>query len=313
MNSPRHEAFGGRPLLLAPAGSLGVVRAALASGADAVYAGLSGWSRGGSRRELDVDELQTAQREALAAGRELQVALNTIPKPEERRRLREVLPRLLDIGIRTVIVNDLGLLASLRRRFGGLRLTASIGCGARTVADVAFYRDLGADAVVLPGTVSPAEAGEITAVGGISVEIMIHMAEEFVLLGKCWMPSYLHLKPLAHEDGGEPLPAVRLTGSVKRGGVGACYRICQQPWELFDGDRHADTRLLPSRQISRVGDVQAYAEAGVEVLKLQGRSLPPGDLARLVRRYRDAIDSRPAALPDEGSPLLPAAWTVLGR
>src|SRR6266498_2489861 len=183
------------PRLPAPAGSLEAVEAALDAGTDAVYVGLKGWSRGGARRELDWPELVDAQRRAASAGRGLQVALNTIPRPQERAQLFERVPALLDLGIDEVIVNDVGILAALSRRFPHLRLTASIGCGAQTLADAAFFRDLGAQAVVLPGTVSPAEMREIRTVGGICIEIMIHMVEAFVLLGKCWMPSYVHLKP----------------------------------------------------------------------------------------------------------------------
>ena len=274
--------------------------AALDAGADAVYVGLAGWSRGGARGEVSWDELVAAQRAAVAAGRELHVAINTIPKPRQRARLFEAIPPLLDLGIRDVIVNDVGILSALRKRFPELRLTASIGCGAQTVADVAFFRDLGAHAVVLPGTVGPDELREIRTIRGITIEVMLHMAEEFILLGKCWMPSYVHLKPTE----------ARQTGSMKRGGVGACFRICQQPWELFDGERHVDTRLFPSRQISRIGDVGAYAEAGVDVLKLQGRSLPPDLLASLVRRYRKAIDAR---TPIQETAALPPMWTVVGR
>jgi putative protease len=312
------------PVLLAPAGSPEAVLAALEAGADAVYVGLKGWSRGGARRELDWDELAAARRLVALAGRKIQVALNTIPKPEERARLFDSIPALLDLEIDEVIVNDVGTLSALSRRFPDLRLTASIGCGAQTVADVAFFRDVGASAVVLPGTVSPGEVREIRAVRGISLEIMIHMVDEFILLGKCWMPSYVHLKP-------SPLPAVfpsgaadacdlpegairglRQTGSVKRGGVGACFRICQQPWELYASGQRVDARLFPSRQISRVAEVQAYAEAGVDVLKLQGRSLPVERLAPLVRRYRNAIDGRTAA--EEARPAeLPRTWAVVGR
>ncbi len=276
------------------------VEAALDAGADAVYVGLAGWSRGGVRGEVTWDELVAAQRAVIAAGRELHVAINTIPKPRQRARLFECIPPLLDLGVRDVIVNDVGILSALRKRFPELRLTASIGCGAQTVADVAFFRDLGAHAVVLPGTVGPDELREIRTIRGITIEVMLHMAEEFVLLGKCWMPSYVHLKPTE----------VRQTGSMKRGGVGACFRICQQPWELFDGERHVDTRRFPSRQISRIGDVDAYAEAGVDVLKLQGRSLPPDLLASLVRRYRKAIDAR---TPIAETAALPPMWTVVGR
>jgi len=308
------------PLLLAPAGSLGAVGAALDAGADAVYVGLEGWSRGGARRELDWDDLNAAQREAASAGRRLQVALNTIPKPRERVRLFERVPALLDLGIDEVIVNDIGILAALARRFPELRLTASIGCGAQTVADVAFFRDLGASAVVLPGTVSPAEAREIAAVRGIKVEIMVHMIEEFVLLGKCWIPSYVHLKPSPLPDVAGDAPegahrGLRQTGSMKRGGVGACFRICQQPWDLYAGGRRVDARLLPGRQISRLAEVKAYADAGVDVLKLQGRSLPVELLAPLVRRYREAIDAETDRAADSApqAAALPAAWAVVGR
>lgn len=314
------------PLLLAPAGSLEAVSAALDAGADAVYVGLKGWSRGGARRELDWEGLVAAQHEVASAGRTLHVALNTIPRPEERAQLFERIPALLDLGIDEVIVNDIGILTALRRRFPDLKLTASIGCGAQTVADVAFFRDLGARAVVLPGTVSPSEMRQIRTVGGISVEIMIHMVEEFVLLGKCWMPSYVHLRPTPFgaasaaeipDTGDTPegaLSGLRQTGSMKRGGVGACFRICQQPWELYDSGRLEGSRLFPSRQISRMADVGAYAEAGADVLKLQGRSLPAEQLASLVRSYREAIDGGTAPLAEQGrSAQLPAAWAVVGR
>ncbi|HEU4383522.1 MAG TPA: peptidase U32 family protein [Anaeromyxobacteraceae bacterium] len=302
------------PLLLAPAGSPEAVVAALDAGADAVYVGLAGWSRGGARGELEWDELVAAQRRVAAAGRKLHLALNTIPKPRERAQLFERVPLLLELGIRDLIVNDIGILATLRRRFPDLRLTASIGCGARTVADVAAFRDLGAYAVVLPGTVGPEEVREMGAIRGISVEIMIHMVEEFVLLGKCWMPSYLHLKPspLPSSAAGDSREALlRETGSMKRGGVGACFKICQRPWELIEGGRSVDRRLFPSRQISRIAEVRAYAAAGADVLKLQGRSLPSGLLASLVRRYREAIDG-PVAEEAPPAPL-PASWAAVGR
>jgi collagenase-like PrtC family protease len=212
-----------------------------------------------------------------------------------------------------LIVNDVGILAALRRRCPDLALTASVGCGARTEADVAFFAEVGADAVVLPGTVGPDEAAACVRVGGITVEVMLHMVEELVLLGKCAMPSWVHLKPTLM-PGADP-EALRQTGSMKRGGVGACFRICQEPWTIEDGEGHRAERMLPSRQISRVGDVPGYLAAGVGVLKLQGRSLPPDALGPLVRRYRLAIDAARAGEPppEVPAPELPLRWTVVGR
>ncbi len=299
--------------LLAPAGSPDAIAAALDAGADAVYVGLKGWSRGGARGEVDWAELRAAARRTAAHGAELQVALNTIPPPAERERLLAAVPRLLDLGLRTLIVNDLGILAALRARHPALRLTASIGCGALSAADVAFFRDRGAAAVVLPATLDPAEAAACVAVGGITVEVMCHMVEEYVLLGRCAMPSYVHLKPTALPGG---LPdALRQTGSMKRGGVGACFRICQQPWRLEAADGYTAAQRFPARQLSRLAEVPGYLAAGVGVLKLQGRSLPPEALAPLVARYRRAIDAARAGQPVEaaGEPALPVQWTVVGR
>jgi putative protease len=307
--------------LLAPAGSPEAVQAAFDAGAHAVYVGLKGWSRGGARGELAWDELVTCQRRAASAGREIHLALNIIPKPEERARLFEAIPPLLDLGIRTLIVNDIGILHWLRRRFPTLRLTASIGCGAQTVSDVAFFRDLGAGAVVLPGTVGPDEIREIRAVRGIAIEVMVHMVEEFILLGKCWMPSYVHLKPSPLQDGAQAGATMegadrglRQTGSMKRGGVGACFKICQQPWDLYEGDRWVDARFFPSRQISRAAEIGAYVAAGADILKLQGRSLSPETLSFLVRGFRDVLDGRAVAVGVPGQATsLPASWTVVGR
>ncbi len=299
--------------LLAPAGSPEALEAALDAGADAVYVGLKGFSRGGARGELDWDELARGAGLSASRGAETQVALNTIPRPGERARLLDQVPRLLALGVRTLIVNDPGILAALRREFPGLALTASIGCGAQTEADVAFFREIGAGAVVLPGTIGPAEAEACCRVRGIAVEIMLHMVEEFVLLGKCWMPSYVHLKPTAMPGAGEG--ALRQTGSMKRGGVGACFRICQEPWRLENARGLTAEVTFPSRQLSRLDDVRGYLSAGVAVLKLQGRSLPPHLLGPLVARYRRAID---AALgqeppPDFPEPALLPSWTVVGR
>jgi putative protease len=299
--------------LLAPAGSLDAVSAALDAGADAVYVGLRGWSRGGGRSELGWDELAVAAARVEGRGVELQVALNTIPRPAERAALLAAVPRLTGLGIRSLIVNDVGILAVLHRAHPELALTASIGCGAQTPADVAFFGAVGAAAVVLPATVDPGDAGACVAAAPVAVEVMIHMVEEFVLLGRCAMPGYFRLRPTPLPD--DPAGGRRQSGSMKRGGVGACFKVCQEPWSLEDGQGRRAMRRFPARQLSRLADVPAYLAAGVQVLKLQGRSLPAVAVGPLVASYRRAIDRARAGAPaDHGPPpALPEAWTVVGR
>ncbi|MBI3989181.1 MAG: U32 family peptidase [candidate division NC10 bacterium] len=297
------------PVLLAPAGSLEAAEAALEAGADALYVGLKGWSRGGARGELTKLELKACLEQARRLGKGVRLAANIIPKPEERAHLLEQLVELAAWGIQGVIVNDPGFLREVKRRLPDLPVTASIGCGALNEGDVRFYEALGAASVVLPGTLDPSEIAAIEAKASIQVEVMLHMVQEFIQLGKCWMPSYLHFDPTE-----KPEVGTRLTGSMKRGGVGACFKICQQPWVLSQDGRQVDLRLFPSWQISRLAELGDFLDAGVDIVKLQGRSLPPELLVPLVRRYRVGIEAWASGRkPEAELATLPSKWTVVGR
>ena len=295
-------------MLLAPAGSLDAATEAFQAGADAVYVGLKGWSRGGARCELDRNGLRQCMQLARVTRKQVQLAINTIPKPPERRGLLQGLVELADSGLRAVIVNDIGLLRDVSRELPSLSVTVSIGAGALNLDDVRFYQDLGASAVVLPGYVEPQEIAAIKTKTVIAIEVMLHMVEEFIQLGKCWIPSYLHFAAA------ERRRTECLSGSVKRGGVGACFRICQRPWTVLKDGRKVDCRLLPSRQISRVAELGEYLDAGVDVIKIQGRSLSAELVGAVTRVYRSALDAQTRGRAViRTAPALPPMWTVQGR
>ncbi len=302
-----------RPVLLAPAGSVQAAKAGLDAGADAIYVGLKGWSRGGARGELTPRELEQVLVLARQKGAAVQLALNTIPRGREIDYLLERLPELKRWGITGVILNDPGILAYIHRCFPELPLTASIGCGALNVDDVALLEEIGASCIVLPGTVHPAEIAEIRPHVEAQIEIMIHMVDEFHQLGKCWMPSYFRTNPSPMPE--MPADGERLTGSIKRGGAGVCFKVCQHPWGLYLNGQKKEERMLPARQVSRAPEVGAYLDAGVDVIKLQGRSLPPELIFPMVRRFRMAIDQvREGRQVLEVPPFeLPPSWVVVGR
>jgi putative protease len=297
-------------VLLAPAGSLEAAERAFETGADAVYVGLKGWSRGGVRGELDRKQLRECVILADRLGKQVQLALNVIPSRYHRQQLLEELGEVAHWGVRAVIVNDIGLLREVRQKVPELAITVSIGCGALHVEDARFYQDLGASALVVPGYLEPEEIAAIKAKSLIAVEVMLHMVEEFTQLGKCWMPSYFHFAAAGRRQ-----PSQRLGGSVKRGGVGPCFRICQQPWKLEADGVEFDDRVLPARQISRLASVGEFLEAGVDVIKIQGRSLPAEVVGAITRSYRGAMDGwkRGRTVVHYDRPVLPPMWTVEGR
>ncbi len=306
-------------MLLAPAGNLEAAEQAFQAGADAVYVGLKGWSRGGARGEFDRKQLRLCIELAHTLGKKVQLAANIIPKPQERQKLLRQLAELADWGLHAVILNDVGFLREVRRKLPGLAITASIGCGALNTSDALFYQDLGATAVVLPGYVEPEEIAAVKAKASIQIEVMLHMVQEFIQLGKCWMPSYLNFAAAERGDGSQ-----RLGGSVKRGGVGSCFRICQQPWTLLkDGvEVEDDRRLFPSRQIGPVAELGAFLDAGVDVIKIQGRSLPAELVGAIIGTYRSAanawkcgqkVDPKAGPKTNGNLTVLPVMWTVQGR
>jgi putative protease len=247
---------------------------------------------------------------ARCCGKRVHLAVNVIPSPHERQALVRQLADLLEFGLHAVIVNDLGLVREVRRSLPSLPITVSIGGAALNAEDALLFQELGATAVVLPGYLDPQEIAAIKARTSIQLEAMLHMVEEFNQLGKCWMPSYLNFAAAEHDAGGE-----RLSGSVKRGGVGACFRICQQPWMLLKDSQPVDQRVLPSRQVSRTGELFAFLDAGVDVIKIQGRSLAPPMVGAVVATYRSLIDSWQLGHKAEPTTAaaLPCMWTVQGR
>jgi U32 family peptidase len=296
-------------LLLAPAGSFEAATQALSAGADAIYVGLKGWSRGGARTEVDRQQFLQCAQSAHALRKQIHLALNTVVPARQHAMLTEELAELAGAGVDAVIVNDIGLLRTLKRQLPALPVSVSVGCGALNADDVLFYQELGAAAVVLPGYLEPPEIAAIKARICIRIELMLHMVDEFIQLGKCWMPSYLNFAAAARVQ-----TSGRLSGSVKRGGVGSCFRICQTPWSVIKGESVVDHRLFPSRQISRLSELAAFLDAGADVIKIQGRSLPPDALGAVVARYRSAIQAWQSGqeIHYENS-TLPAMWTVQGR
>src|SRR5512146_3157124 len=128
------------PELLAPAGSLDAVRAAVANGADAVYLGTSRFNARDEGAQLSLDELEEACRIAHARQRRIYLTLNILTKPAELADALMLLGDAVDRGIDAVIVQDLGLIRLIRQLHpdleihGSTQLTVHDGSGATVVA-----------------------------------------------------------------------------------------------------------------------------------------------------------------------------------
>jgi putative protease len=259
-----------KPVLLAPAGSLPAVSAALSAGADAVYAGVRAFSRGGGAG-IPLETFGAAVAACRRAGAGLHAAVNAVPPPGEVPAFLAALRRLRDDGVAEVILNDPGMIALARREFPGLPICASVGVSVVNPEDAAAYRELGADAIVLPSAIRPEEIPAIKRASGLRIEIFAWCRPEFLLHGKCGLTGYAVEGP----TGG--------AASAKRGG--GCRFICRN-------------LPVPREPRSLEDDLPAWIHAGADVFKIEGRDLPPAAVTALVARFRGKLDA--ATAPSAG-------------
>jgi len=251
------------PILLAPAGSLAAVEAALSAGADAVYIGVRSLSRGG-RTGLSPDAVGEAVSACRRAGARLHAAIYAIPTSGELPAFLTSLRGLRDAGVDEVILNDPGVIALARRELPGWPVCASVGLSVLNPEDARAYRDLGVDAVVLPAAVRPEEIPPIKKASGLRIEVFAYCRPEFLLHGKCGLTGYV-----AGGDGGG-------TASAKRGG--GCRLVCRN-------------LPVPASAHSIENELAVWIAAGADVFKLEGRDLSPAAVAALVARFRRKLDA----------------------
>lgn len=249
-------------ILLAPAGSLPAVEAALSAGADAVYVGVRSLSRGG-RTGLSPEAVGAAVSACRRAGARLHAAINAIPTRGELPAFLASLHRLRDAGVDEVILNDPGVIAFARREIPGWPICASVGLSVLNPEDARAYRDLGVDAVVLPSAVRPDEIPPIKKASGLRIEVFAYCRPEFLLHGKCGLTGYV-----AAGGGG--------TASAKRGG--SCRLVCRN-------------LPVPAAAHSIEDELPVWIAAGADVFKIEGRELSPPAVAALVARFRRKLDA----------------------
>src|SRR5512132_3612473 len=177
------------PILLAPAGSLPAVEAALSAGADAVYVGVGSLSRGG-RAGLPMEAVGAAVSACRRRRARLHAAINAIPSFRGLPAFLASLHRLRDAGVDEVILNDPGVIALARRELPDWQVCASVGLSVLNPEDARAYRDLGVDAVVLPSAVLPGEIPLIKKASGLRIEVFAYCRPEFLLHGKCGLSGY---------------------------------------------------------------------------------------------------------------------------
>jgi putative protease len=268
------------PELLAPAGSVESLRAAVNNGADAVYLGVDRLNARRKAPNFTVDELSEATRFAHLRGARVYLTANVVVLQHEMGDALGLLDDAWAAGVDAFILQDLGLARLAARELPHVRLHASTQIGAHNSATLAELERIGFSRVTLARETSVAEIATLAAASSLEIESFVHGALCVCYSGQCLMSSMI---------GGR---------SANRG---LCAQPCRLAYDLLDAKASSRAKvgshLLSPKDLCGIDALPRLVEAGVTALKIEGRMKAPEYVALVTGIYRQALD-RALADPD---------------
>ena len=180
------------PELLAPAGSLDAVRAAVANGANAVYCGASKFNARDDGAQLTMDELEQACLIAHERGARIYLTLNILIKPSEMADALEYLGECIDRGVDAAIVQDVGLIRMIQQVYPEFEIHGSTQLTVHDTSGAKVMERLGINRIVLARENSLEDIREIrAAVPTLGLETFVHGALCISYSGQCYMSGMI--------------------------------------------------------------------------------------------------------------------------
>ncbi|WP_457615961.1 peptidase U32 family protein [Lutibacter sp.] len=274
----------GKMELMAPAGNFESLQAALDNGADSVYFGVEQLNmRARASINFTLDDLQEISNRCKAKNVRTYLTLNTIVYDHDLSIVKTLLQKAKEADITAVIAMDQAVIASARAI--GMEVHISTQINITNIETAKFYA-MFADTMVLSRELSLRQVKKITEqivkddVRGpsgnlIEIEIFGHGALCMAVSGKCYMSLHAY------------------NSSANRG---ACKQNCRKKYTVIDQETGIEMELdneyiMSPKDLCTIDFLDQIVDAGVKVLKIEGRGRAPEYVAKVIKCYRDAIDS----------------------
>ena len=269
------------PELLAPAGNMDSLRAALHFGADAVYGGMKKYGLRAFAGNFDPDALKEAVTLVHQAGKKFYVTMNSYPFDDELEGFAEAAALAAEIGVDAAIVADPGAILTLRKKVPQLPVHVSTQANTVNTPAAELYRDLGCERVILAREMSLDRIRALHKKLGdsIQIETFVHGASCMAYSGRCMLSAYL-------------------TG--RSGNRGECAQPCRWQYAVVEEKRPGEylpvaedekgTYLFSARDLCLMPLLPDLCEAGVSSLKIEGRMKTEYYVAVVTGAYRRALD-----------------------
>ena len=256
--------------LLAPAGNMEALRAAVSNGCDAAYLGLEKFGARAYSDNFTIDSLAEAIRYAHLRDVKIYVTMNTIVFEDEICDMRQQLDALNGIGVDGIIVQDLAVFDYVAANFADMEVHCSTQMGVDDLEGTMLLKEMGADRVVLAREVDLADVKKIRKAAKIPIEVFVHGALCVSYSGNCLMSGLI---------------------GYRSGNRGRCVGSCRKPYELLEresGRSYGTSYLLSMKDLNTIDHIEDLKS--IDSLKIEGRMKEPAYVANVVKRYRKALD-----------------------
>ena len=256
--------------ILAPAGSMESMYAAINKGADAVYLGGNKFSARAYASNFDNENMQKAIDYAHSYGVKVYVTINTILKESEIEEAVKYVGYLYEIGADALIIQDLGLFKRIKEEYEDFEIHASTQMTIHNGEAAIYFKEKGFHRLVLSREMSFEEIKHISTDLMIETEMFVHGAICVSYSGQCLMSSII---------GG------------RSGNRGRCAQPCRMEYTL-QGEKSGEQKgyLLSPKDMCTIEDVKDIIDTGTYSLKIEGRMKRPEYVAGVVDNYRKAVD-----------------------
>ena len=311
-----------KPELLAPAGSLAMLKTAFAFGADAVYAGQPRYSLRVRNNDFgDAEVLAEGMRYAKGLGKQFYLVANIVPHGAKLKTFLDDMAPAIALQPDALIMSDPGLMMMVREQWPDQVIHLSVQANTVNAASVKFWARNGVSRVILSRELSLDEVAEIRqACPDTELEVFIHGALCIAYSGRCLLSGYFNRRDpnqgtctnscrwdykvhaadqqasgdvLQSPSGHLQKKSANATFDDANGREGKVWLLeeKERPGELMpiEEDEHG-SYIMNSKDLRAIEHVQRLMEIGVDSLKIEGRTKSPYYVARTTQAYRQAID-----------------------
>lgn len=268
-----------KPELLAPAGDLEKLVMAVRYGADAVYLGGEEFGLRAAAGNFDIDQMAEGVKYAHKNGAKVYITVNIFAHNRHISKLPSYLKAISALGADAILVSDPGIFSIARQAAPGLPIHISTQANTTNWAAVKFWKELGAERIVLARETTLREIEEIKDKVDIELETFVHGAMCMSYSGRCLMSSYM-------------------TG--RSANLGECAQPCRWKYALVEEKRPGQyfpieedengTYVFNSMDLCMIEYIPDMMKAGIDSFKIEGRMKSVHYVATVVGTYRKAID-----------------------